>query len=47
MPLTTTDWVVIVGYLLVNLLIGIYYRRRASGNTADRTFAMRSAGRDE
>ena len=35
MPLTTTDWVVIVGYLLVNLLIGIYYRRRASGNTAE------------
>ena len=35
MPLTTTDWVVIVGYLLINLLIGIYYRRRASGNTAE------------
>ena len=35
MALTTTDWVVIVGYLLINLLIGIYYRRRASGNTAE------------
>jgi SSS family solute:Na+ symporter len=35
MPLTLTDWVVIVGYLLVNLAIGIYYRRRASGNTED------------
>src|ERR1041384_8488364 len=35
MALTTTDWVVIVGYLLVNLLIGIYYRRRASGNTEE------------
>src|SRR5260221_152398 len=35
MPLTTTDWVVIVGYLLINLLIGIYYGRRASGNTAE------------
>jgi Na+/proline symporter len=35
MPLTTTDWVVIVGYLLINLLIGIYYRQRASGNTAE------------
>src|SRR5437016_707005 len=35
MPLTSTDWVVIVGYLLINLLIGIYYRRRASGNTAE------------
>src|SRR5579872_933012 len=35
MPLTVTDWVVITGYLLVNLAIGIYYRRRASGNTED------------
>src|SRR5246500_4095619 len=35
MPLTTTDWVVIVGYLLINLLIGIYYRQRSSGNTAE------------
>lgn len=35
MPLTVTDWVVIIGYLLVNLAIGIYYRRRASGNTEE------------
>ncbi len=35
MPLTATDWIVIVGYLLVNLAIGIYYRRRASGNTEE------------
>lgn len=35
MPLTATDWLVIVGYLLVNLAIGIYYRRRASGNTEE------------
>jgi SSS family solute:Na+ symporter len=35
MPLTSIDWVVIIGYLLVNLAIGIYYRRRASGNTED------------
>ena len=35
MPLTSTDWVVIIGYLLVNLAIGIYYRRRASGNTEE------------
>src|SRR5258708_36923688 len=35
MPLSTTDWVVIFGYLAVNLLIGIYYRRRASGNTEE------------
>jgi solute:Na+ symporter, SSS family len=35
MPLTSTDWIVIVGYLLINLLISIYYRRRASGNTEE------------
>ena len=35
MPLTSTDWIVIVGDLLVNLLIGLYYRRRASGNTEE------------
>ena len=35
MPLTPTDWLVIVGYLLVNLAIGIYYRRRAGGNTEE------------
>jgi SSS family solute:Na+ symporter len=35
MPLTGTDWLVIVGYLFVNLLIGLYYRRRASGNTEE------------
>jgi solute:Na+ symporter, SSS family len=35
MPLTATDWIVIVGYLLINLLISIYYRRRASGNTEE------------
>src|SRR5215467_6907768 len=35
MPLTATDWLVIIGYLLANLLIGVYYRRRASGNTEE------------
>jgi len=35
MPLTATDWIVITGYLLVNLAIGIYYRRRAGGNTEE------------
>ena len=35
MPLTSTDWIVIAGYLLFNLLIGLYYRRRASGNTEE------------
>ena len=35
MPLHAIDWIVIAGYLLINLLIGIYYRRRASGNTEE------------
>jgi Na+/proline symporter len=35
MSLHALDWIVIVGYLLINLLIGIYYRRRAGGNTEE------------
>ena len=35
MPLTLIDWIVIAGYLLINLAIGIYYRRRAGGNTEE------------
>src|SRR5438270_8915940 len=35
MPLTSIDWIVIVGYLLINLLIGIYSRQRACGNTEE------------
>ncbi|HEX8815240.1 MAG TPA: sodium:solute symporter family protein [Terriglobales bacterium] len=35
MSLTLTDWLVIAAYLLVNLLIGIYYRRRSGKNTED------------
>src|SRR5947209_3631585 len=35
MPLTWIDSIVIAGYLLINLAIGIYYRRRAGGNTED------------
>jgi SSS family solute:Na+ symporter len=35
MPLTWIDWLVIAGYLLVNLAIGMYYRRRAGGNTEE------------
>src|SRR5260221_14476737 len=35
MPLTKIDWLVIVGYLLINLAICIYYRRRAGGNTEE------------
>lgn len=35
MPLNRTDWLVIAGYLLINLVIGLYYRRRSGGNTAE------------
>ena len=35
MPLHALDWMVIAGYLLINLAIGIYYRRRAGGNTEE------------
>ncbi len=35
MPLTYLDWIVIAAYLLFNLLIGLYYRRKASGSTED------------
>src|SRR5215469_728696 len=35
MPLHKLEWIVIAGYLLINLLIGIYYRRRAGGNTEE------------
>ena len=35
MPLTHLDWLVITAYLLFNLLIGIYYRSKASGSTED------------
>src|SRR5262249_33000513 len=35
MPLNATDWMVIGGYLLINLAIGIYYRRRSGGTTEE------------
>lgn len=35
MALNLIDWLVIAGYLLVNLLIGMYFRRRAGGNTEE------------
>jgi solute:Na+ symporter, SSS family len=34
-PLNATDWLVIAGYLLINLLIGVYYRRRSGGSTEE------------
>jgi SSS family solute:Na+ symporter len=35
MALTSTDWIVIVVYLALNLLISLYYRRRSSGSTEE------------
>ncbi|MGC2694418.1 MAG: sodium:solute symporter family protein [Candidatus Angelobacter sp.] len=35
MLLTGIDWLVIIGYLLINLVIGMYYRKKASGNTEE------------
>jgi SSS family solute:Na+ symporter len=35
MALTATDWIVIAIYLLLNLLISLYYRRRSSGSTEE------------
>ena len=35
MPLTSLDWLVIAAYLLFNLLIGLYYRGKASGSTEE------------
>jgi Na+/proline symporter len=34
-PLNGTDWLVIAAYLLINLMIGVYYRRRSGGNTEE------------
>jgi SSS family solute:Na+ symporter len=35
MALNTIDWIVIVAYLAMNLLISLYYRRRSSGSTEE------------
>src|SRR5437762_7390107 len=35
MKITYGDWLVVAGYFLVNLLIGLYYRKKASGSTGD------------
>ena len=38
MTLTSADWAIIAGYFVVNLLIGLYYRRRAT-QSIDEFFA--------
>ena len=35
MKITLADWLVVVAYFVVNLLIGLYYRKRASASTGD------------
>jgi solute:Na+ symporter, SSS family len=35
MGLNATDWIVVAAYLLLNLLIGLYYRRRSAGSTEE------------
>jgi len=35
MALTATDWMVVAAYLLINLLISLYYRRRSAGSTEE------------
>ena len=35
MALNSIDWIVIAAYLLMNLLISLYYRRRSSGSTEE------------
>src|SRR5258707_1003312 len=35
MALNATDWLVVSVYLLLNLLIGLYYRRRSAGSTEE------------
>ena len=35
MKITLEDWLVVAAYFLVNLLIGLYYRKKASASTDD------------
>src|SRR5438552_11899449 len=35
MKITLADWLVVVAYFVVNLLIGLYYRKGASASTGD------------
>ena len=35
MKITLADWLVVAAYFLVNLLIGLYYRKKASASTED------------
>jgi solute:Na+ symporter, SSS family len=43
MQLTLIDWIAIAAYFLFNILIGLYYRRRATGSTEDYFASGRNA----
>src|SRR5881275_2049168 len=42
MSLTSTDWLVVALYFALNLAIGFYYMRRASGNVSEFFLSGRS-----
>ncbi|MBI3404920.1 MAG: Na+:solute symporter [Acidobacteria bacterium] len=42
MKLTFLDWAAIVGYMLITLVMGLYFRRRSSGSTEDYFVSGRS-----
>ena len=35
MKITLADWLVVAAYFVLNLLIGLYYRKKASASTQD------------
>ena len=43
MQLTLIDWMAIAAYFLLNILIGLYYRKRATGSTEDYFASGRNA----
>jgi len=43
MQLTLLDWLAVGAYFIANILIGLYYRRRATGSTQDYFVSGRSA----
>ena len=42
MKLTILDWAVVIGYLLVTLVMGLYFRRRSGKNVAEYFLSGRS-----
>ncbi len=43
MKLTLFDWSVVAGYFAINLLIGLWYRKQATGSTEDYFVSGRNA----